>query len=309
MAISGESTDAGVNRPSRWHPYHGNPVLSPGPPGSWDAGALGTMSVVLVDRVFHLYYEAWGERSDAAWDEEEYFSLQIGHATSVDGIQWTKDPANPVLRRGNPGEFDYRGTWDPFVLFEDGLFKMWYGGGANDYCDWAYATSGDGTVFHKQGQISNLGNVEDIHVVRDVHTGRFHAYYWDRAHEPDALFHVTSPDETSFAFDQAERVTIRGETYPGQYKFPHVVQDGGLWYMFYGDFARPHCASGTVRLATSTDGAHWEQQATDLVAGHDGEALKAGQDHWLMYYGPQGYFDRKDCSINVAEYSGSLANL
>ena len=54
------------------------------------------MSVLHVGSVFHMYYEAWGIRRNAGTD---YDSLQIGHATSPDGMHWTKDPANPVPAR------------------------------------------------------------------------------------------------------------------------------------------------------------------------------------------------------------------
>ena len=33
-------------------------------------------------------------------DWSDFTSLQIGHATSPDGIHWTKDPANPILPKG-----------------------------------------------------------------------------------------------------------------------------------------------------------------------------------------------------------------
>ena len=38
------------------------PVISPGEKGSWDAGALGSMTVVKVGGVYQMYYEAWGVR-------------------------------------------------------------------------------------------------------------------------------------------------------------------------------------------------------------------------------------------------------
>ena len=50
-------------------------------------------------------------------------------STSTAQINWTKDPANPVLPQGEEGEWDETGVWDPYVIYEDGLFKMWYGGG------------------------------------------------------------------------------------------------------------------------------------------------------------------------------------
>ncbi|MBT4501995.1 MAG: hypothetical protein HOC74_29960 [Gemmatimonadetes bacterium] len=286
-----------------------NPVLTVGGSGEWDAGALGTMSVLKVADVFHMYYEAWSRRSEAAWDEQEYFTLQIGHATSSDGMRWTRDPVNPVIPRGGDGDWDHHGTWDPFVLCEDGVFKMWYGGGANDYCDWAYATSEDGRNFEKQGKISWLGNVEDIHIVHDRASGQYHVYYWNRAYEPMGLFHATSPNETDFNFAAAEQLTIEGEDYPGMYKFTHVVQEQNTWYMFYGNFVRPHCADGTVRLAISNDGSKWNSVNKNLLPGHDGELLRVNDTRWFMYYGPQGYFDRKDCTINLTIYDGKLANL
>ncbi len=110
--------------------YTKNPVLQSGAKGGWDAGALGSMTVLKVGKVLHMYYEAWGIRGHSSQD---YRSLQIGHATSRDGLHWTKDPANPVLPKGTASAWDREGTWDPFVLYEDDMFKMWYGDGMDDY--------------------------------------------------------------------------------------------------------------------------------------------------------------------------------
>src|ERR1017187_4752789 len=75
-----------------------------------------------------------------------------------------------------PSSYKTNGSWDPFVLYEDGVFKMWYGGGENTHCDWGYAVSADGMHFVKKGQLSHLGNVEDDHVVHDKATGRYFMY-------------------------------------------------------------------------------------------------------------------------------------
>lgn len=291
---------------SQWKEYDGNPVLATGGSGEWDAGALGTMNVIKVGDIYHMYYEAWGIRSEAAWNREEYFSLQIGHAISLDGVHWKKDPKNPILPRGAKGEWDHFGTWDPFVIYEDGLFKMWYGGGEGENCDWGFAVSRDGRRFTKKGQISHLGNVEDIHVVHDTNDQRYHVYYWDRAYEPMGLFHAVSPNETDFDFANAENIIIEGEVYPGMYKFTHVIKENDVWFMFYGNFIRPHCPDGTVRLATSKDGYNWTSRKRNLIAGHDGEVLKVEDGLYLMYFGPQNYFDRKDCDIRVALFQGDL---
>ena len=290
--------------------YDANPVLTVGAPGEWDAGALGSMTVIEVGSIYHLYYEAWGVRSEKEWDAEEYESLQIGHATSKDGVHWTKDPANPVLLRGAPGEWDRTGTWDPFVLYEGGLFKMWYGGGGGGKpCDWAFAVSNDGSHFEKKGRISFLKEVEDDHIVHDTDTGLYHMYYWDRNYEPMALFHATSKNETDFDFESARNIKIAGETYPEQYKFTHVLKDTDGWHMFYGDFERPHCPDTFTRYATSSDGVHWRARNKRLLEGHDADVLKVANDLYLMYYGPRNYFDAKDCDIRLAVYNGKLSDL
>ncbi len=290
-------------------PYVGNPIISPGAEGEWDAGALGSMTVVKVHGVYHMYYEAWGVRSEKQWSAEEYATLQIGHATSTDGIHWTKDPANPVIPRGQTNDaWDRNGTWDPFVIYEDGLFKMWYGGGQK-VCDWGYAESKDGTAFTKKGRISHLGQVEDAHVVHDLQNHRYRMYYWDRRHEPMGLFRATSVNETDFDFKNAQPLRIDGENYPGMYKFTHVLIEDGVWYMFYGDFKRPHCPVSTVRVAASHDGLHWTSVNKNLLEGHDGEIMRTDKNLYLLYYGPRNHFDAKDCDIRAALYHGKLTNL
>jgi len=285
--------------------YTNSPVLRTGATGEWDAGALGSMTVLKVGEIFHMYYEAWGVRGKSSGD---YLTLQIGHAISRDGVNWTKDPANPVLPKGDANAWDRDGTWDPFVLYEDGVFKMWYGGGADTHCDWGYAVSADGVHFEKRGQLSHLGNVEDDHVVYDKATGRYYIYYWDRKIEPLGLLRAQSPNETDFDFAHAKSIRIDGVKYPAMYKFTHVFQDGGRWYMLFADFARPGCKGSRTGIATSPDGLRWTVRNPNLFFGVDGEALKVAGDLWLVYYGPDGYFDQAGCDIRVALFNGKPAD-
>ncbi len=293
-------------------PYGANPVLATGPEGSFDAGALGSMTVVLVDSVFHLYYETWGVRSDAEWDADEYESLTVGHAISHDAINWNKDPENPVLESGGEADFDYTGVWDPYVLYEDGVFKMWYGGGGGSQPNlgWAYATSTDGTHFDKQGLIG-IGNptgVEDCHVVFDTESGLYYMYYWYGWDEPEGLYLVTSPTETGFNFNEKIPVRIKGDD-SYMKKFGHVLRDKMGWHMFYSNFVQPHCPNSITRYAYSTDGIHWEAKNKRLVKGHDSEVLKVRDDLFLMFSSPRNGFDRVDCDIRLAIYSGTLEDL
>lgn len=291
-----------------WKLYQNNPVIITGGKGEWDAGALGSMSVIKLRDTLHIYYEAWGSRTDSG-ALTEYLTLQIGHATSINGIDWIKDTLNPVIHKGASGEWDQDGTWDPFVLFEDNKYKMWYGGGADSHCNWGYAESVDAIHFTKKGQISHLGNVEDGHIVHDIKNSKYYMYYWDRKFEPMGLFRSESINETDFDFENAVNIKIEGEKYPGMYKFTHVILENGSWIMFYSNFLRPDCPDATVRLATSNDGINWTSQNNNLLRGMDGEVIQIDTELYLMYFGPQGFFDAKDCNIRLAAYAGKLTDL
>jgi len=108
---------------------------------------------------------------------------------------------------------------------------MWYGGNHPD-CNWGYAVSKDGSNFEKKGKISDLGEVEDIHVVHNKSDGMYYLYYWDRHYEPIGLFCAKSPNETDFDFENAINLSIKNDYETEMYKFTHVIKNEFLWYMF-----------------------------------------------------------------------------
>jgi predicted GH43/DUF377 family glycosyl hydrolase len=89
------------------------PVLSPSPDG-WDALRVETPSVVQVGAVYHLYYSGFDETG-----AKEGISA-IGHATSTDGIRWTKDPRNPVVRAQSRDRhaWGFHGVGEPGVVYD-----------------------------------------------------------------------------------------------------------------------------------------------------------------------------------------------
>lgn len=83
-------------------------ALPLGEAGSPDQDGIWTGSIIAVDGVLHVFYTG-GNRSSR-------LPQSICHATSVDGISFIKDAANPLLL---PDEFGYESRdWrDPFVLW------------------------------------------------------------------------------------------------------------------------------------------------------------------------------------------------
>jgi predicted GH43/DUF377 family glycosyl hydrolase len=109
---------------SQWVKHPGNPVLTV-TPGEWEGG-FAWPAVIKNGDTYEMWYSSNGK---------------IGRATSPDGIYWTKDANNPVLGHGQFGT----AVWQPSVLLEGGVYKMWYRQGTGDDTSIGYAESSDGS--------------------------------------------------------------------------------------------------------------------------------------------------------------------
>ncbi len=80
-------SDDGVS----WHLEPKTPLLAPGKEATaFDFQSVETPSVVTFKGKYHMYYT--GVRTGLSGP------MAIGHASSDDGIHWTKDAGNPVVR-------------------------------------------------------------------------------------------------------------------------------------------------------------------------------------------------------------------
>jgi predicted GH43/DUF377 family glycosyl hydrolase len=124
-----------------WEKDPANPVLDMGPEDAWDDALIINPNVLHDGTKFHMWYAGWNGGPE---------NVRIGHATSQDGVEWTKDPENPILTY-EAGKWDHNRVDLPFVVFDGTTYHLWYSGG--DYFTWkiGYATSGDGTNWMKYG--------------------------------------------------------------------------------------------------------------------------------------------------------------
>jgi uncharacterized repeat protein (TIGR01451 family) len=108
-----------------------DPVLE-GTDGEWDEDVVWGPEVMKDGSTYMMWYQS------GDW---------IGLATSDNGIDWDKDPANPVLSEG----WDGAGLACASVLLEGSTYKMWVvsGAGANEGI--GYATSDDGITWMMYG--------------------------------------------------------------------------------------------------------------------------------------------------------------
>ena len=127
--------------PTSWSKELTNPILIPG--GTGQSISLWKGSILKLDSRYHIWYHAT-ETSNAS-------ASQIFYAWSNDGLSWTKYLTSAVMSYGSAEDFDCKALQHPSVLFEEGIFKMWYTGVncSEKKSQIGYAESSDGIIWEK----------------------------------------------------------------------------------------------------------------------------------------------------------------
>ncbi len=222
-----------------WTKYAGNPVLSPGSAGSWDENYVFTPSVLIHDSVYHMWYTG---QSGTVFNQ----NYKIGHATSPDGINWTKDTLNnPVLDKGSDGDWDDIWVIVGQVTFKDTTFHIWYGGwdGTDDNLITGHATSQDGVSWTKDSlnPVLTAGSWDSPRcfpgsVFFDGST--FHMWYGGGALAAWRIGYATSEDGSHWTKQTDSPVLNVGPTgdwddkfvTPGSVLFDSTSQIYRMWY-------------------------------------------------------------------------------
>lgn len=238
------------------------PVLEPSAPGAWDDHATETPSVIVDGHgVYHLYYS--GIANGAALGV-----MAIGHATSTDGLTWTKDPNNPVIDIVQPPESS---DWGVFSAGEPGavylphedtiyLYYVSFGGSPDHTGDVAVllATSTDGSTF--QQHRDRDGNREPVWSLSGSYT-------------PASLYRGISTPSAELGPDGAVYLTY------------DLVQDPSGFDQV--GVARARSTDGVHFVEVEHDIAHWRTTPWTTSALQS-PTMVAESDRLLLWFAGQG---------------------
>lgn len=101
--------------PLKFKGYEGNPILTPGEPGSWDDLYVVCCCVLEYDDTIFLYYAGGPVRGGGS----------LGLATSADGYHFDKYPGNPILTGDKKG-YDAFNVGPAGILREDSLWVLYF---------------------------------------------------------------------------------------------------------------------------------------------------------------------------------------
>ncbi len=102
-----------------WTKHPANPVLGPEPANNWEDALVYAPAVIHDGERLVMWYV--GINAQTFLD-----AMRIGMAYSDDGATWTREPSNPVLDLGEPGEWDEKGAFVPSVVLRDAQYQLYY---------------------------------------------------------------------------------------------------------------------------------------------------------------------------------------
>ena len=227
-----------------------------------------------------LGYRSLKERVDKKTSQKEFPSQMVN---------FTPYKANPVFTGTNVDTWDKEIRERGYILFEEGLYKMWYTGYNPEKSDTkylGYATSKDGINWtrYPQNPIFNEKWTEDMCVIKDK------AKYYMYAEGKNDIAHLLTSQD-GIHWNEEGDLTIKknnGEIIPGPYGTPAVWIENNKWYLFY------ERNDEAIWLAESSDHINWTnvQDAPVIKKGpgkYDAGAVAANQvvkynGRYYLYY-------------------------
>ncbi len=283
----------------------------------FNSGWKVNMTIRLENNIFTLLKEPFAiERPNRIFDVGEAFEKEVraSNNTFNEGteeekfatcmVQFKPFEANPVFEGTGKGTWDKQIRERGFILFEEGIYKMWYSGykGVDSEPKYlGYATSKDGISWsrHSENPIFNEKWTEDMFVIKEDGT-----YFMYAEGENDVAHLLTSPDGISWQ-EQGDLVILNtnGEPIPPPYGTPVVWIENEKWYLFY------ERNDNGIWLATSEDQINWRNVQDEAVinkgpGAYDEGAVAANQvvrynDKYYIYYHGSSNPDWADPNANA----------
>jgi predicted GH43/DUF377 family glycosyl hydrolase len=239
-----------------WRLDPATPLLVAGKSSTdFDFQSVETPSVAFFKGKHHMYYTGVGKGLSGP--------MAIGQATSDDGIHWTKDPNNPVLRpTGNPNDVNGFQVAEPGAAVRGDEIYLYFssvglrpGGDPPAKRVIALAKSPDGSRFSAPEIVLEQGDLYPAALGFDgystpsaaVHDGRVHLFfdvgYFNNRAEPKwtqvALHHAVSSDgETNWRQDSKPIFTRRSFDWTSlEIRSPTPLFEGNVLRLWFAGHA------------------------------------------------------------------------
>lgn len=252
-----------------------NPVFTHGDSAAWDEVIRERGFILNEDTIYKMWYTGLRNNDSAV--------LQLGYATSKDGINWTRYPGNPV--------FTGRWTEDMMVFRHDGKYHM-YAEGTHDIAH--LLLSDDGIHWEDQGDLKIVNTKGDTlpgpYGTPSVYVedGKWYLFY---EINDAAIWLATSTDKINWKNISDTPVLKPGpEKYDvGAVAVNQIVKHNGKYYLYYHASEDPNWqtvpGAWSSNAAMSTDLIHWKKYpGNPLVDGDHSSPIIVPDGNGMRLY-------------------------
>lgn len=229
-----------------WKPYGDNPVFAGTGIDTWDENIRERGYIIKEEDGYHLWYTGYRSGQDAV--------MALGYATSADGIEWKRHPANPI----------FHDSWveDVMVVKHDSLYFM-FAEGSDDIAHMLTSTDkiqwrdhGSLDIRQTNGQRLTEGpyGTPTVFIEEDV-------WYLFYERNDEGIWLATSRDRRRWQNVQDEPVIKKG---PEPYdKFGvamnQVIRYGTRYYAIYHGTPTEDWSLWNTDIAVSGDLINWKK--------------------------------------------------
>lgn len=233
------------------------PILDLGPLGAFDDGGVTAGCIVTHGNDKYLYYAGWTRGVSVP------FYDFVGLAVSVDGgASFKRVSAGPILDRN---DVDPYLTGPPFVMIEQGTWRMWYASGVRwelvdgspkHFYHIRYAESADGIHWKREGHVCiNFASADEYAIARPCvtkHAGGYRMWYSHRG-AAYRIGYAESPDGITWQrADDLVGIDVSEAGWDSEMvAYAYVMERDETQHMFYNGNGYGRSGIGYARLAGS----------------------------------------------------------
>jgi hypothetical protein len=245
-----------------WKPIEGNPVFTGTGASTWDRKIRERGYILPADDgSLNLWY--------TGYDGDRQSTMLLGHATSRDGIHWSRDPHNPIFTE----------SWveDMCVVKHQGVYQM-FAEGKNDIAHRLSSPDGLRWVDHGPLQIRKTDGTPIGPGPYGTPTAWYENGIWSLFYERGdrGIWLARSADLKTWTNVNDDPVIPMG---PQSYDsaavaLNQIVKRGDYYYGFYHATAQRPWKDWTTNVARSRDLVHWEKyQGNPIIKNNCSSAI------------------------------------
>jgi hypothetical protein len=239
-----------------WTPIANSPVFQGAGDDAWDRKIRERGYILVEDGTYRLWY--------TGYNEDRSRTMSLGHATSPDGLKWTRDPANPIFDR----------SWvEDVCVVRDGRRYVMVAEGKGDIAH--QLVSPDGLHWEDLGSLDIRTTAGEP--ISPGPYGTPTAWFEDGTWY---LFYERGDQGVWLATSRNRRVWTNAQDTPVLTMGPEpydrhavamnqVIKRDGVYYAFYHACDHKPWKLWTTCIARSRDLVHWEKYPGNPIIGNN----------------------------------------